>query len=456
LNFFKNFFKPKASSTIVNLSDKSTAVWPDRNYDNFAKETYLKNVISFRCVDMISKSVAMVKWKLMEKQKDGYKIEIVNHPLIDLMYRPNPTQGWTIFCKGLISYLTMAGNSYIRRIAPITGIRKGIPIQMDLLRPDRVKVLIATNGDVVGYEYSYTSTIGSGSYTKQYMIDPKTGKSDVLQMKLFNPVDDYYGAAITESVAREVDTQNASTEWNKKLLDNEARPGMVITYNKNLSDDQFYRLENQINAKYSGSRNAGKNLILEGAEGAKVDLYGFSPSEMDFIQGNQELCRRIASGYGVPSQLIGIAGDNTYANYEQAREAFWDETVIFYLDFLKTELNNWFFEKGSNIELCYTLDGIPAYASRQNMLWDRAKTSDFITINEKREMVGYEKIEGGDTLFVPMSAIPLGESTSSEESTETEEAEGEMEAETEEEAKSKLRARGYTEEQVNAMMGSNW
>lgn len=463
MNLFKNLFKGKGRgnpSAVVSISDKTTAMWPTRNYDNFAKETYLKNSIAFRCIDMIARSTASVKWKLMERRNDGYKTELTSHPIIGLMYRPNRSQGWTAFCQAMISYLVMSGNSYIRRVAPDTGPNRGIPIEMDLLRPDRVKVLATNDAPIVlGYEYKYISNDGSG-FTKQYYVDPFTGKCDILQLRSFNPTDDFYGTAITEPLAREIDTQNSATEWNKKLLDNEARPGLIISYNKNLSDEQYLRLEKQFKSKYSGSDNAGRNLILEGAEGVKIDNYGFNMAEMDFIQGNSELCRRIANGYGVPAQLIGISGDSTYANYEQAREAFWDETVIYYLNLIKTEFNNWFFEKDSKIELNYSLDGIPAYASRQGVLWQRATNADFISINEKRELVGYERVEGGDAILIPMSSIPLGEDfvapTESTGSGATQEDEEIDEESDEEKAKAKISKRGYSNNEIDSMMGESW
>lgn len=470
MNLFKNLFKGKGRgnpSAVVSISDKTTAIWPTRNYENFAKETYLKNSIAFRCIDMIARSTASVKWKLMEVRKDGYKTELTTHPILDLMYRPNRTQGWTAFCQAMVSYLVMSGNSYIRRVAPETGPNRGIPKEIDLLRPDRVKVLATNDAPIIlGYEYQYTGGQGVSSYTKQYYVDPLSGKCEVLHLRSFNPTDDFYGTAITEPLSREIDTQNSATEWNKKLLDNEARPGLIISYNKNLSDEQYLRLEKQFKSRYSGSDNAGRNLILEGAEGVKIDNYGFNMAEMDFIQGNKELCTRISSGYGVPAQLIGIADSATFANYEQARESFWDETVIYYLNLIKTEFNNWFFEKDSNIELNYSLDGIPAYASRQGILWERARSADFISINEKRELVGYERVEGGDAILIPMSSIPLGEDFSAP--TESEggssqgakpieaEEEGSEEDSEEEKAKAKIGKRGYNKYQIDTMMGESW
>lgn len=447
MKFFKNLFQRKASVTIVSTQANTTAIWSDKNYEVFAKETYLKNVISFRCVDLISKSVSTIKWKVMETKSDGFKEEISSHPLLDLMSRPNPQQGWSAFIKALISYLVMSGNSYIRRTAPLSGPNKGIPKELDLLRPDRMKILLSSSGELAGYEYTKPSIYtGSIAYTQQYLINPIIGQSDVLHLKLFNPVDDNYGASITEPIAREVDTSNTATEWNKKLLDNEARPGMILTYKKNLTEEQFQRIKTQMDEKHSGSKNAGRNLILEDADGTTVTTHGFTPAEMDFIEGNREMARRISLGYGVPPQLLGIPGDSTYSNFEQAREAFWDETVIFYAGFIQTEFNNWFFPKQSKIGLEYSLEGIPAYYSRQSKLWERAKSADFLSINEKREMVGLEKTPGGDVVLIPMSSIPL-------------EMAGESENEliqNEETAKESITKRGYNKEQINDLFGENW
>src|SRR4030042_241182 len=61
MKFFDKFKKKtkdiltKFSRTIVVNTSTGTAHWPDRNYENFARETYMKNVISYRCIFYISK-----------------------------------------------------------------------------------------------------------------------------------------------------------------------------------------------------------------------------------------------------------------------------------------------------------------------------------------------------------------------------------------------------------------
>jgi HK97 family phage portal protein len=87
-----------------------------------------------------------------------------------------------------------------------------------------------------------------------------------------------------------------------------------------LSPDQYERLRQELEAGYSGAVNAGRPLLLEG--GLDWKSMGFSPKDMDFIEAKNAAARDIALALGVPPMLIGIPGDNTYANYQEANRAF--------------------------------------------------------------------------------------------------------------------------------------
>jgi phage portal protein BeeE len=49
---------------------------------------------------------------------------------------------------------------------------------------------------------------------------------------------------------------------------------------------------------------------------------------MDFIEAKNAASRDIALAFGVPPMLLGIPGDNTYANYAEANRAFYRLTVL--------------------------------------------------------------------------------------------------------------------------------
>ena len=391
--------KQVTNSTAM-ISGMGETLWTPKDYENYARETYMKNVVAFRCIDIIAKSVAQVPWKLFEKKADGQDVEILTHYINALLNRPNPEMSFPVFQYNVMSYLSMAGNSFIQRI----GISDNTIRELWTLQPDRMKIKVDKNtGLKQGFIYCYNGT----EYF--FPIDAITGKCEILHLKTFNPIDENWGMASTEPAAYEIDTANSSIKWNKKLTDNEARPGMLLMFEHGLTDEQYNRLKSTMDKDREGAENAGKTLILEGARDVKP--YGFSPKEMDWIQSNLELARRICNAWGVPGQMMGIPDTTTYSNYKEARSAFWEDTVIFFLEMLKNEYNYWLLGNDTNLYLKYILNDVPAMQYKRDMQWARAQTSDFLTINEKRKMTENESIADGDVLLISAAMIPLGTGT---------------------------------------------
>jgi HK97 family phage portal protein len=361
------------------------AIWKPRRYDTFAKEAYLTNVIAYRCIDEVAKAVESVDWKLNTRKKDGSVEEVTDHPLIDLMYRPNPEQTWGELAYRHTAFSLISGNAYMERIGPTTGPNAGQVKEMWSHRPDRMHLEV--NPDTgVRRKYVYQGPSGRPA---EWPVDPITGASDIWHMKFFHPLNDWYGAGPVEPTSREIDTSNEAMEWNKNLLQNQGRPGMIIAFKGNIGQTEYNRLERTLREKYGGPKNTGKHMIIEG-EGATVQPYGWSPLDMDYIEGNRELARRIAFGFGVPPQIIGIPGDNTYSNYEAALLAFWENTVFFYLKRFGGGMAHWMFDPKDRMAMVPNYDKLPALEPRRKAQFEKAERADFLTINEKREMAGYE------------------------------------------------------------------
>ena len=142
----------------------------------------------------------------------------------------------------------------------------------------------------------------------------------ILHLTFFHPLDDHYGLAPLEPAAVAIDTHNAAAAWNKALLDNAARPSGALVYagpeGAVLSETQFERLSASSSDTYQGASNAGRPLLLEG--GLDWKAMSLSPKDMDFMEAKHAAAREIALAFGVPPMLLGIPGDNTYANYQEA------------------------------------------------------------------------------------------------------------------------------------------
>ena len=126
---------------------------------------------------------------------------------------------------------------------------------------------------------------------------------------------------------------------------------------------------------------------------------GLSPKDLDFIEGKNLSAREISQAFGVPPMLAGVPGDATFANYREARFHLWEDTILPLLEFLVAEFNLWLTPYfGENLRLGYDTDAIPALAQRREAAWSKIAQADFLTLNEKRQAVGYGPVVDGDVL----------------------------------------------------------
>jgi len=366
-------------------------VWSPRNYESFAREAYGKNVVAYQSINRIADAIASVKLGVYRGET-----ELTEHPLLMLLRRPNPMQSYGDYVRAKVSYLMIAGNGYEERFIVGSEVK-----ELYQLRPDRMSIMPSTNGVPAAYIYKV------GQNTTRWDVDPRTLNSDVRHLKLFNPLNDWYGMSPIEAGAYALDQNNESMAWMQALLQNSARPSGALTVKDGgtLADENFNRLKAQIEEQYSGSINAGRPMLLEG--GLEWQQMGLSPTDMGIIESKFASARDVALAFGVPPQLLGIPGDNTYANYAEARLAFWEDTALPLLQMIVNDWNNWL---GSlyGVEIRPDVDGIPAIAEKRLRMWQMADASQDLTINERRALKGYGPIDGGDTLFVSSAEIPLG------------------------------------------------
>ena len=127
-------------------------------------------------------------------------------------------------------------------------------------------------------------------------------------------------------------------------------------------------------------------MLLEG--GLDWKPMALSPAELDFVELKHQAAREIALAFGVPPQLLGIPGDNTYANYAEANRAFWRSTVIPLVMRVADDLSFWLGAGFGGVKLVADLDGVEALAEDRAALWARVGGAEFLSDAEKRAMLG--------------------------------------------------------------------
>lgn len=397
INNIRYLFARKESQARIAMSMQRLGqpIQTPANYAQMSKEGYQKNATVYRCIKLIASSAAGISWEVYRKQGNE-KIELSEHPLITLLNRPNPMMGQSQFFEALISFFCISGNSYVESV----GYDKNKPpLELWPMRPDLVKIVPNALGYPAKYIYKY------GEQERIWECDFVTGKIPVLHLKTFNPTDIWYGMSPMEAALLNVDQLNQANKWNLSLLQNYASPSGVLKVETSdvnptgsLSDEKYRRLKEEFEKNYSGTRNAGRPMILEG--GLNWQSIALSPKEMEWLDGKETTIKDICNVFGVPAMMLGY-GDTTYSNYSEARLAFYEDTIIPIMRFIQTELNNWLAPKfGTDVCIEFDYDDITPLAEKREAKYVSLAAANWLTINEKREASGFEEIEGWDVLNI--------------------------------------------------------
>ena len=340
------------------------------NYAALCREGFARNPIAHRCVRLIAESAASVSLRV----SDAAASRVINRGL--------PGSSAVETFEAFYGYLQLGGNAFFESV--LGGEH---PIALVAHRPDSFVMGRDAQGRPTGWQQEH------GGRTRRFPRDAATGRCALFQMRLFNPVDDCQGQSPLSAASQAVDLHNRGGVWAKALLENSARPSGALIHDpvsgERLTDDQFERLKSELEQNFSGPLQAGRPLVLEG--GLDWKSISMSPTDMDFIQLRREAAREIALAFGVPPMLLGLPGDNTYANYREANQAFWRQTIIPLVNKTAIGLQGWlsgFF--GDELIITPDLDSVPALSSERAVLWKRLSEASFISAQEARRMAGLQ------------------------------------------------------------------
>lgn len=374
--------KASATGRVVGVQTSGRVAWSPRDTVSLTRTGFAGNPVGFRSVKLIAEAAAALPLVCQDLAQ-----RFDTHPVLALMARPNGAQGRAELLEALYAQLLLSGDGYVEAV----GGDMGLPLELHILRSDRMSVVPGVDGWPVAYEYTVSG--------RNHRFDATQG-TPICHVRNFHPQDDHYGFSPMQAAATAVDVHNSASRWSKALLDNAARPSGAIIYKGAegqgaMSNDQYDRLVSEMESHHQGARNAGRPMLLEG--GLDWKPMGFSPSDMEFQKTKEAAAREIALAFGVPPMLLGIAGDATYANYQEAHRAFYRLTVLPLATRVTAALAHWLSGfTGEVVELKPDLDQVPALSAERDAQWARVAGADFLTEGEKRALLGLPAVTGGE------------------------------------------------------------
>ena len=93
------------------------------------------------------------------------------------------------------------------------------------------------------------------------------------------------------------------------------------------------------------------------------------------------------------AMLLGIPGDATYANYQEANRALYRLTVLPLVAKVTAAIGHWMGDlRAEDIQLRPDLDQVPALSAERDAQWRRIAEADFLGADEKRRLLGLPRM----------------------------------------------------------------
>ncbi len=387
----------------VSFNDKPQ--WLMVDYKTFAIEGFDRNSLIYSAIMFKSRAIMQTRFRAMQGD-DPETAEVLppDHPMQQLMLMPNPDMAQKYLLALHNVYLNIAGNSFLMLDRPSPG---AMPTAMWPLRPDRVMV-IPLPDNKVGYWYTPEgTTVHNGTPILS---------EDMIHVKLPNPLDPLNGLGMglspMSSLAKNADTDNAVTNFLKRLFDSGLMLNTYLKFDQPLDDAMLARMQKRFGEMYGGWQNWSKAVVTDNA--ASIENLGWDFDELGFSEIDERNETRILGPFGVPPILIGSRIGllrSTYANYGEARTAFWEDTMTGEVQLANDEWNERL--AGDGIFIGVDTSNVPALKKNLTDLYEALgkAVASGVTRNSAAKELGLTISDSpdNDTVYMPLTLIPVGQ-----------------------------------------------
>lgn len=383
--------------------DNLTDPWPRTSYNRTGDTLDLNasagdvscNSAVVICLGKIANVFPEPRLEVVERQSDGTWKPIEDHPALDLLSEPNQLDDFGSLSTAWAMSYKVDGNSYFI----LTRSRGGQPVQIDYVNPDQIRPE-SESKRVAIERYVYSVDGDEIPYSPTDVIHWRDGKDRN------NP---RLGQSRLKKLVGEIASDNEATTYTAAILHNMGIVGGMLT-----SDDpeampatpeQVEKIRAHWRDKTTG---AHRGDIIVPTWKAKYQDIGRSPEQMALDKIRQVPEARIAAVLDVPAAVAGLvaSGEPKYANYAEAREAFWEECVVPLHTRFCGGLTRYLLPQfGDQIRgakrrrFRYNYDEVKAFQpdmDKQSARKTKEWLADGITLNEYREGVGEKELPEGE------------------------------------------------------------
>lgn len=337
-----------------------------------------KSVWVFAGVRLISEKIASIPFQFYKGEKALSNSEELKYKLFQ-----NPYFTYYEIISMVVANMELYGYGAIQYIKPFIR-----PLNADKLTID------TTNG----LKYMYMD----GNKQDTLPVD------EVVLFRNYSPVYQLSGMSSLSAAIAAVNLDYHSMNVTEDSFEKGLFINGVLTTPNSLTDNEARQMGQQFKDTYG--KNTNKIPVLY--NGMKLEKLSLTPADYDLLKYQSITKNVICTALGVPTFLLN---DMEHANYANAREQegiFTRYTILPKLTRMEQVINSKLLPLLGmpDIQLRYDIQSLPEMQedtekkARVNQIKINAGV---LTINEWRNLEGFEPVEGGDQPYVPMNLVPL-------------------------------------------------
>lgn len=355
----------------------------------------------YRCVEVISDSIAQLPCEPYRIDSDGCKIKFTKHPTYNLLNRePNQNMSKFTFMKTMVVSMLLTGNAYALIERDERGNAKAlyyIPTELvTILKPQTITDTIS---------YSITGM--------------KNVVEDCNMIHILNFTSDGYEGISTLAYARKTLGLAMDAEANAEgFFKGGANVAGILKCNSPLATKQKESLKSSWNSAFNGSTGTPNGIAVLDAD-LDFQSVTVNPSDAQLLETRQFNVIDICRFFGVSPVKAFDLSKSSYNTIEQMQLAFLTDTLQPLLEKIECEFQRKLYKPSEKDNITVRFSTAPllrADKQSQANYYNTLFQMGVMTINEIRRELDLPHLENGDTSFVQVNVQTLKNATQDKES----------------------------------------
>jgi len=341
------------------------------------------------CVRLLSESVSTLPLKIYQRQADGSRKPATQHPAYQVLCRrPNLEMTPSRFMLMLVASICLRGNGFVEK--------KMIGNKLVSLVPLLPQNMVVKRLDDGSLQYTYTESSSQRVIpVKNIMHIRGFGLDGVCGMMPMMAGRDVIGAAM------------AVEESAAKIFENGLQSSGFLSAESALDKDQRERLRGYMQA-FTGSRNAGKIMVLEG--GLKYQNVTMNPEAAQMLESRAFSIEEICRWFRVPPFMVGHADKQSSwaSSVEGMNLQFLTNTLRPLLVNIEQEISRCLLDGDEELFAEFSVEGLlRADSAGRSAYYTTALQNGWMSRNDVRRLENLPPIEGGEIYTVQLNLTPL-------------------------------------------------